>query len=443
MRDYNYNMNSGLTNQWKRRIVAGVVVCCAAVGIFVAFQLNNRIQSSNETSNSAQVEDLYSVYSFKSLEDFEEILSSDVRSTTTTASRADINKIGQPVDNDDSWIEMNSNGWRSIINRDEEQESRDNYDSSINGDSSKERRSSSYPFIVCKLHTVNGIGTVTGTGQIEDTMASLLGIEIHVEEDSDKRPWSYIFNTMNQTCVYTFMAVPSPPALQQLKVDEIIIQPLLPAMKFRESTWSKAREVVMLGSQNIQILAEICPNFSETIGKQLQSIAEDIMKSLRSPSVSEKAVDKGLSSSSKSRQNNLRNLMQTPSNEVYEKCIADENILQMYRALTFSTSSGDHSMEKFAIDLAQATRNHVNALSICIDYILSFLSNQPEVCSLSITDKISTVNAQAQWISQGGTKQAKDTPFFDVGLDGKGQVVGVSDTGLGKYKVFDRSLIES
>ncbi|KAL7526216.1 hypothetical protein ACHAXR_001376, partial [Thalassiosira sp. AJA248-18] len=51
----------------------------------------------------------------------------------------------------------------------------------------------------------------------------------------------------------------------------------------------------------------------------------------------------------------------------------------------------------------------------------------PNVCSLESRERVSTSNKVIQWLTQSEIKEER--PFFDVGLDGDGQVVAVSDTG--------------
>ena len=64
----------------------------------------------------------------------------------------------------------------------------------------------------------------------------------------------------------------------------------------------------------------------------------------------------------------------------------------------------------------------------CIVSILAYLSSQPEVCSIGPIAKVFQLNYEASWIVQSG--KSMERPFSDKGLDGKGQVVAVSDTGV-------------
>jgi len=67
--------------------------------------------------------------------------------------------------------------------------------------------------------------------------------------------------------------------------------------------------------------------------------------------------------------------------------------------------------------------------SACICSLIAALSVHPDTLEVSANQPIELHNLQAQHLIQSGRPQAQ-TPFFDVGLTGKDQVVSVSDTGL-------------
>ena len=65
----------------------------------------------------------------------------------------------------------------------------------------------------------------------------------------------------------------------------------------------------------------------------------------------------------------------------------------------------------------------------CVCSLIAALSAHPDTLEVSANQPIELHNLQAQHLIQSGRPQAQ-TPFFDVGLTGKGQIVSVSDTGL-------------
>lgn len=64
----------------------------------------------------------------------------------------------------------------------------------------------------------------------------------------------------------------------------------------------------------------------------------------------------------------------------------------------------------------------------CLLLLVTGLAAQPEICWIGVVPGMIPLNSEAQWISQ--SRQSNSRPFFDVGLTGSGQVIGVSDTGL-------------
>ncbi len=76
------------------------------------------------------------------------------------------------------------------------------------------------------------------------------------------------------------------------------------------------------------------------------------------------------------------------------------------------------------------------AASACLMSLLAFVSSDPSVLYLEEYPELELHNAAAAHITQSGDGAPGTLPFFDVGLDGTGQVVQVSDTGLDQQSCF-------
>ena len=76
----------------------------------------------------------------------------------------------------------------------------------------------------------------------------------------------------------------------------------------------------------------------------------------------------------------------------------------------------------------QDTNDAGNVDSYCVLGMLAGLSVYRLVCQMEITPTQTVSNDKAQWLIQTGVENEK--PFFDRGLNGTGQVVAVSDTGV-------------
>ena len=64
----------------------------------------------------------------------------------------------------------------------------------------------------------------------------------------------------------------------------------------------------------------------------------------------------------------------------------------------------------------------------CIRILALAIASHPDVCSLESRERVETQNKVIQWLLQGELEDER--PFFDVGLNGTGQVLTVSDTGV-------------
>ena len=80
------------------------------------------------------------------------------------------------------------------------------------------------------------------------------------------------------------------------------------------------------------------------------------------------------------------------------------------------------------------TTNAENIDTFCVVGMLAGLAINPRTCQIEITPQQTVANDNAQWLTQTGVKNER--PFFDVGLDGTGQVVAVSDTGVDRDNCY-------
>jgi len=65
----------------------------------------------------------------------------------------------------------------------------------------------------------------------------------------------------------------------------------------------------------------------------------------------------------------------------------------------------------------------------CMMATIFFLSAQPEVTYIEISERVSLIsNKDASWVLQSG--ESLSFPFYEIGINGTGQVIGISDTGI-------------
>lgn len=70
----------------------------------------------------------------------------------------------------------------------------------------------------------------------------------------------------------------------------------------------------------------------------------------------------------------------------------------------------------------------------CILTLTLTISTLSTVCAVEIVKSPKPLNVDAQWVMQTGNQS--NTPFYEVGLDGDGQIVAVSDTGIDKDNCY-------
>lgn len=82
----------------------------------------------------------------------------------------------------------------------------------------------------------------------------------------------------------------------------------------------------------------------------------------------------------------------------------------------------------------QDTNDAGNVDSYCVLGMLAGLSAYRLVCQMELTPTQTVSNDKAQWLIQTGVENER--PFFDRGLNGTGQVVAVSDTGVDRDNCY-------
>jgi hypothetical protein len=95
----------------------------------------------------------------------------------------------------------------------------------------------------------------------------------------------------------------------------------------------------------------------------------------------------------------------------------------VFNALEIEVSSKGDSFSFVAV-----LQSSQEALRKCFLSLLTGIATQPEICWVGVVPDAVPLNSEAQWVTQSRKKESR--PFFDVGLDGEGQVIGISDTGL-------------
>lgn len=112
---------------------------------------------------------------------------------------------------------------------------------------------------------------------------------------------------------------------------------------------------------------------------------------------------------------------------------SDDGCIDMFEALSIEARFSNTGFDLILNPLGG--QNYANngtssaSNSACVCSLIAALSVHPNTLDVSANRPIELHNLQAQHLVQSG-KPLAQTPFFDVGLTGRGEIVSVSDTGL-------------
>jgi len=106
----------------------------------------------------------------------------------------------------------------------------------------------------------------------------------------------------------------------------------------------------------------------------------------------------------------------------------DDACKDLLMDVKFSVNPFDGSFNVAIPSDILTTAKETGVTAECALSLLLNLSLLNDVCGIEIVKPLETSNAQAQWLVQSGIENKR--PWFDAGIDGEGQVVQCSDTGI-------------
>jgi hypothetical protein len=115
--------------------------------------------------------------------------------------------------------------------------------------------------------------------------------------------------------------------------------------------------------------------------------------------------------------------------DTYQNSEVCEDVFNQRLIYSFSTI-GTSPWVEIKYNVTGITENDVG----CMLTLVLALSGLNTVCAVEIHHTPKILNTNAQWVMQTGEEGKR--PFFDVGLDGEGQIVTVSDTGIDKDNCY-------
>jgi hypothetical protein len=238
-----------------------------------------------------------------------------------------------------------------------------------------------------------------------------------------------LYNTHEMSCFLATLTASEATAVQTQGDNDTIVAPLTAYMKLRANT------VALLEDSELkykQLNVMLCPRFFAASSTDMANSSSVMMQSIVNKIESNKqsAARRFLwtSDSPKLKHEKYDGIRRLDTahgqhslkwkNAMERGLIAEHGCSSMFEKLSIDSISREEAM----INLGEEPSVE------CAMSLVAALSSQVEVCSVETVSKAESLNLNAQWIIQSGVSQSR--PWFDAGLDGTGQIVDVSDSGL-------------
>ena len=229
-----------------------------------------------------------------------------------------------------------------------------------------------------------------------------------------------LYNKVDMTC----FAVEAPPSTVRTLPAGILSAPFSPEMKMGEGLVEHVAtsdpmvsriEAVFCAGEATEDTEGLAADIYESIVSSFQENGEDrrrLRNLLRTESSYLRSLKKG------KKKNLSDDLFKIPSDVDETEDLCQE----MVDGLTLEAA-----VDTMVLSLADEHLNN-ETYRECIYAVVYSLAVQPQVCFVWAWQPIELLNKLATGIVQSGDKD--ETPFFDARIDGGGQVVALSDTGL-------------
>jgi len=324
-------------------------------------------------------------------------------------------------------------------------------------------RDEKYPYLLCHVGLTAEGKPLSGYRR-KEAIASALGFNTEEEIEEKKMHFRVLYNSEDYLCVYGQLLSS---AAWGITGDDFIVQPIIPSLKYmqgsvdgmmKDVTFMNSAENAGLSKPSLDMV--LCPGVAvatvdvngteTTIIEGWEELSEDtagdIVNMLAPMTMAEKLANsiadtyyltsEVYSESASSLGDELTERSKLWSGMI-EKYQQSEECLDVYRnRLAWKMqranpySEEDVSLLNVEFDVTGNTDVDMG----CMLTLSLAIAAHPNVCSLESRERVKVQNTVVQWLTQSEVEGR--TPFFDVGLDGDGQVVAVSDTGCDRDNCY-------
>ncbi len=288
------------------------------------------------------------------------------------------------------------------------------------------------PFIICDPKPKSGNQAKVA---IQNHFTKTFGREIKLKT---------LYNRKTLTCFITELTG----EMAATVTSPLKLQPVFPEMKIAKGMVESITMRDPEASDGIRlprIAATLCPGIGGT-KEDSEQIGRSIVKPLQQLNPNHRRMKRATKDRILRRNlkvqpgNTMNNLTATvlnfhdsrARNFVWSRALnegldSDNHCHDLFNGIIISGNhAGDIMIVSFEEDILQPDLELT--VPSCLLSLVAVLAADSKVCDLGIMPEIGINNVNAQWITQSNVPNQR--PWFDSGLTGRGQVVGVSDTGI-------------
>lgn len=236
-----------------------------------------------------------------------------------------------------------------------------------------------------------------------------------------------LYNHDHKVCVI----VSSNASLAIVAPVSLSVTPLIPETKLLEGTVETIEKTANLVKQ-INIM--LCPAFQHDNATRsagiIKSLTESLIYENKTKGLHRYLRIHGSESNLERSQSKTKNQKHHRSmlwSRILDQTETDSHDCNNFKKSIRVTSTASGSFVILSVNNAENVVSS-SAAPFCLLSVAASLATKTEVCSISIEPPKTLFNEKVQWILQSG--QENKRPWFDHGIDGTGQVVGLSDSGL-------------
>jgi len=320
-----------------------------------------------------------------------------------------------------------------------------------------------YPYLLChigKETDANGMETTNMSGYRRK-----LALEAEIQSD-DNLYLRALYNEDDYLCVYgqLFASVAA-----NITGEDFIVQPIIPSLKYMKGSLHGMEKEIDFHNNNDDDDADekynpildmvLCPGVavanvnatdeSMTTEGDWEELpmeeAREIIDMLVPTTIAAKLAA-SISDAYYLTSETYTNLMQDSGEDTTGRSQLWKDLIAEYQESGECDSTYSKRL-KWTIQQARNPETDVSLLNVefnttgnsehdvgCMLTLSLAIAAHPNVCSLESRERVSTQNTIIQWLTQSELEDKR--PFFDVGLDGSGQVVALSDTGVDQNNCY-------